>query len=67
MPDRRFADAIEEVEWQFEDDDAFILYTDGITEAVNRDGEQYGLDRLEKFLNERWHEETGTPLMPWSL
>ena len=56
MPDRRFEDAIEEVEWQFEDNDAFILYTDGITEAVNREGEQYGLDRLEQFLKERWQD-----------
>ena len=55
-------EAIEEVEWQFENGDAFILYTDGITEAVNRDGEQYGVDRLEQFLHERWHDNPSQAL-----
>jgi len=55
MPDTRFEDAIEEVECQLANGDAFILYTDGITEAVNRDGTQYGLNRLEQFLHERWN------------
>ena len=54
MPDTRFEDAVEEVECQIAEGDAFILYTDGITEAVDRDGNQYGLDRLEQFLHERW-------------
>jgi len=49
-----FGKAMEELEVQLEDGDAFILYTDGITEAVNRDGTQYGLERLEEFLNLRW-------------
>ena len=30
--------------------DSFILYTDGITEAVNSDGEMYGEDRLDKII-----------------
>ncbi|MEM5947172.1 GAF domain-containing SpoIIE family protein phosphatase [Spirochaetia bacterium 38H-sp] len=30
--------------------DIAILYTDGITEAMNKDGEQYGLERLLKIL-----------------
>jgi len=59
MPDQRFEDAVEEVEWQLGNGDAFILYTDGITEAVDREGAQYGLDRLEKFLFERWDSESG--------
>jgi sigma-B regulation protein RsbU (phosphoserine phosphatase) len=49
-----FAKVVEELQVQLEDGDAFILYTDGITEAVNRDGAQYGLERLEGFLNLRW-------------
>ncbi|MEW5796407.1 MAG: SpoIIE family protein phosphatase [Candidatus Zixiibacteriota bacterium] len=49
-----FDNAVEELRVQLEDGDAFILYTDGITEAVNRDGEQYGLDRLEAFMHQRW-------------
>lgn len=51
-----FERAVEELQIQLEDGDAFILYTDGITEAVNREGEQYGLNRLETFLHEEWSE-----------
>jgi serine phosphatase RsbU (regulator of sigma subunit)/anti-sigma regulatory factor (Ser/Thr protein kinase) len=50
----QFGDALEEMQIQLENGDAFILYTDGITEAVNRDGGQYGLQRLETYLQERW-------------
>jgi len=52
--DNRFEQAVEEIELSLDDGDAFILYTDGITEAVNRHGAQYGLNRLEQFLHERW-------------
>ncbi len=54
-----FGSSVVEMKLQLEDGDAFILYTDGITEAVNRDGEQYGLDRLENYLNGRWSGEPG--------
>lgn len=32
--------------------DTLVLYTDGITEAENRDGEEYGTDRLEALCRE---------------
>jgi serine phosphatase RsbU (regulator of sigma subunit)/anti-sigma regulatory factor (Ser/Thr protein kinase) len=50
----QFADAVEELQLQLEDGDAFIFYSDGITEAINREGQQYGVERLESFLHERW-------------
>ena len=31
--------------------DMLLLYTDGLTEAMNQDNQQYGNDRLEHFLN----------------
>ena len=54
----RFADAVEELLLKLEDGDAFIFYSDGITEAVNREGGQYGIDRLESFLQEQWNNNT---------
>ena len=38
--------------------DTLVLYTDGITEATNADGEEFGeshlLDTLKAMLNFRW-------------
>ncbi len=41
-----FADGLEEVTIEVAEGDVFILYTDGITEATNREGKQYGTDRF---------------------
>lgn len=41
----------EDVE-QLQVGDAVLLYTDGVTEAMNRKGEQFGLDRLGAALRE---------------
>lgn len=35
--------------------DGLILFTDGITEAFNRRGEQYGLDRFCQQVEDYWH------------
>ena len=32
--------------------DIVLLFTDGITEATNKDGEMYGQERLEQSLNQ---------------
>ncbi|MFK5895192.1 MAG: SpoIIE family protein phosphatase [Pseudomonadota bacterium] len=36
--------------------DGFVLYTDGITEAFNKDRKMYGIDRLTKVLKENWQK-----------
>jgi len=51
-----FRSAVEEVELKLDEGDTFMLYTDGVTEAVNREGEQYGLERLRQFFQSRWDE-----------
>jgi two-component system sensor histidine kinase ChiS len=35
--------------------DGLVLYTDGITEAENLAGEQYGIDRLCEVVKSNWH------------
>lgn len=48
-----FADEeYEDAEVEMADGDSVFLYTDGVTEAVNGNGEFYGTDRLEKVLKE---------------
>lgn len=41
-----FSKVISESEEKIETGKTFIFYTDGFTEAVNRKGEEYGLDRM---------------------
>jgi len=53
MAGSEFNNAVEEMYLELEDGDVFILYTDGITEAINRDGEQYGSERFETFMQQR--------------
>ena len=37
---------------RFNHGDLFVLHTDGIVEAVNRQGEQFGLDRLKELVGQ---------------
>ena len=57
----KFADSLEEAELLLDRGDSFIVFTDGVTEATSRDGEQFGLTRLlslfSKTLNENWDNE----------
>jgi sigma-B regulation protein RsbU (phosphoserine phosphatase) len=50
MPPEYF-DLIEEVEIQLQPGDAFLLYTDGVIEAINPASEEYGRDRLIQFFS----------------
>ncbi len=36
--------------------DGIVLYTDGITEAMNMDRAQYGLERLCAIVSQHWHK-----------
>jgi sigma-B regulation protein RsbU (phosphoserine phosphatase) len=49
---------IEQADYQeatisFQSNDVLILYTDGITEAMNKAGEQFGLERLVSLCNQQ--------------
>ena len=46
----RFESILEEVTMKLEDDDLFFIFTDGITEAKDRDGVVYGMPRLRELV-----------------
>jgi len=48
--DQGFEESLEEINLELNRGDIFFIYTDGITEAVDREGRQYGLEKLEKFI-----------------
>jgi sigma-B regulation protein RsbU (phosphoserine phosphatase) len=43
---------------QLEPEDAIILFTDGITEAMNKKWEEYSDERLEMLVLEKYHESS---------
>ena len=43
VPSSIFDDMIEDVETEFDSEDTLLLFTDGVSEATNQDGEEYGL------------------------
>ena len=47
-----FDSVIRDVSIQLESGDGFIVYTDGITEALNDAGEEWGLENLTRFIKE---------------
>ena len=55
----------EQSEVQLDVDDKLLLYTDGVTEAFNSNGEAYGEDRLEAFV--RTHGQLGTKYLVTKL
>ena len=50
LRDEQFNQFVEVNEINYNSDDILFLYTDGITEAKNADQEEFGYDRLKKFL-----------------
>jgi sigma-B regulation protein RsbU (phosphoserine phosphatase) len=48
--DKQFSDRLEEVSAGLEPGALFLLYTDGITEAMNRRKELFGTERLENII-----------------
>ena len=48
-------DFINEPKVAFDPGDGMVLYSDGITEAENIDGENYGLERLCRTISSCWH------------
>jgi len=56
LPDAKYSD----VAMHFNPGNRLLLFTDGITEATNPRGEEYGEDRLRQELDEDASEETAT-------
>jgi len=54
--DNDIADFIDQTTVQLHPGDGVVLYTDGITEAENTDGEQYGLERLCGVVSRHWSQ-----------
>jgi serine phosphatase RsbU (regulator of sigma subunit)/anti-sigma regulatory factor (Ser/Thr protein kinase) len=51
LPDSvSFEESLEYDRLKLKKDDMLVIYTDGITEAMNKAGEQYGNDRLIQFI-----------------
>jgi phosphoserine phosphatase RsbU/P len=51
-----FSDFIEEVEIRFKGGDVFVFYTDGLSEAMNKKGDEYGEDRLYETIQINTHK-----------
>ncbi len=45
-----FEESLEEINLSLADGDLLLMYTDGVTEATDREGRQFGLDRLVTFM-----------------
>ncbi len=58
--DEEIADFIHQTTVQLAPGDGIVLYTDGITEAENMDGEHYGLDRLCETVHAYWSQPAET-------
>ncbi len=54
--DSDIADFISQTTIQLAPGDGIVLYTDGITEAENEAGEQYGLERLCEVVSRNWSQ-----------
>jgi sigma-B regulation protein RsbU (phosphoserine phosphatase) len=51
VPCEIFDEMIEDHETNFENGDCLILYTDGVTEATNDEGLEFGIKNLENFVS----------------
>ena len=57
-----FAATIEEKAVPIQKGDVFIFYTDGISEAMNKNGDEFGEERLSQLVNRHAHEAAATIL-----
>ena len=55
--DEKFAELLEEDRLDLNTGDVIVLYTDGITEAMNADSDLFGDDRLSSIIAEHGHLE----------
>ncbi len=52
-----FGDILEQTTVSLRDDDLLLFYTDGITEAMNRQDQEFGTERMERVLVENAHRD----------
>ena len=57
--DEKFAELLEEDRIDLGTGDVIVLYTDGITEAMNPDSDLFGETRLSRIVEEHGHLESG--------
>jgi sigma-B regulation protein RsbU (phosphoserine phosphatase) len=55
----KFAELLEEDQIDLGDGDVIVLYTDGITEAMNTESDLFGDSRLSRIVEEHGHLESG--------
>ena len=51
VPSDIFDEMIDDHETAFDSGDCLLLYTDGVSEATNNDGEEFGIQNLESFVS----------------
>lgn len=56
VKNRSYSNFIEANEFEYGPGDIMVLYTDGVTEAKNSKGDEFGYDRLSEVLQEVKHE-----------
>jgi serine phosphatase RsbU (regulator of sigma subunit) len=52
-----FDKRLEEVQLELKEGDLFFVFTDGVNEATNREGEQFGFDRLKSFMKRQLDDD----------
>jgi len=59
MPDDILARSLKDFKFRMEEGDVLLLYTDGITEAMNHHLDEYGTERLKKVFEESVQKSAG--------
>lgn len=54
--DEDITEFIGQIEVELKSGDGIVVYTDGITEAQNRDKKRYGLNQLCDIISQHWHQ-----------
>jgi serine phosphatase RsbU (regulator of sigma subunit) len=57
-----FSTTIEERSLSIEPEDVFVFYTDGISESMNKNGEEFGEERLGQIISQNAHHSAQTIL-----
>ncbi len=60
LRDSQFEEYVEVNDYNYHTGDILLLYTDGVTEAKNSENEEFGYERLKRFLKEHKHQNADT-------